>query len=104
MMMLMLALLCVFASCNKNNPPEHTHSYGEWKIIKAATCNTIGSRERFCPCGRDVLEYKNGSRFERPHIKYLVDTTEKIIFQARGTHTFWFEGDTARESEMPTDC
>ena len=64
-------------------------------------CNPMAA---YWPCGREVLEYKNGSRFERPHIKYLVDTTEQMIFQAKGTHTFWFEGKVARQSEIPTDC
>lgn len=45
----------------------------------------------YWPCGRTVLEYKNGTRFTRPHIKFLVDTTEQIVFQAYGSYTMWFD-------------
>ena len=45
----------------------------------------------YWPCGKEVLEYKNGSRFQRPHIKYLVETTEQMIYQPDGNHTFVFE-------------
>ena len=29
----------------------HTHSYGGWTTIKAATCASTGVQERFCSCG-----------------------------------------------------
>ena len=29
----------------------HTHSFDEWKIVKAATCTTEGVKERYCSCG-----------------------------------------------------
>ncbi len=48
-------------------------------------------RIAYWPCGKEVLEYKNGSRFQRPHIKYLVDTTEQMIYQPDGNHTFFFK-------------
>lgn len=57
---LILALVCVFASCDNNSDdgtpnaskdPTHTHSYGEWKIEKAATCTTEGTKGRYCTCG-----------------------------------------------------
>ena len=47
-------------------------------------------RIAYWPCGKTVLEYKDGTRFNRPHIKFLVDTTEQMIYQAYGSHTFWF--------------
>ena len=55
---LMLALVCMLASCNNsdNTPstpenPTHTHAYGEWEIQKAATCTAEGSKDRYCSCG-----------------------------------------------------
>lgn len=55
---LIFALICVFVSCDSNaNTPNtsqnstHTHSYGEWVIIKSATCTAEGSKERYCSCG-----------------------------------------------------
>lgn len=47
-------------------------------------------RIAFWPAGDDVLTHKDGIRFERPHIKYLVETTEKIIYSAYGSHTIEF--------------
>ena len=53
-----------------------------------ALCNP---RIAFWPAGDEVLTYKNGIRFERPHIKYLVETTEQMIYAAYGSHTIEFE-------------
>ena len=56
---LLLALMCVLASCNDNTtntPSTHTHTFGEWKIVKEAACNTIGSRERYCSCGEKEID------------------------------------------------
>jgi hypothetical protein len=39
---------------NENNQPNatpHTHTYGEWKIVKEATCTTKGRQECYCSCG-----------------------------------------------------
>ena len=51
---IIFALVCAFVSCDSNaNTPNtsqnstHTHSYGEWAIIKSATCTTEGSKERY---------------------------------------------------------
>ena len=31
---------------------NHTHSFGAWKVTKAATCTESGTRERTCSCGQ----------------------------------------------------
>lgn len=54
---LMLTFICMFASCDNNtdgdaNNPTHSHSYGEWVIVKNATCNEEGMKERTCSCGK----------------------------------------------------
>ena len=47
----LLVLLCVLflalTSCSK----QHTHNYGEWNIIKGATCLEVGVKQRTCDCG-----------------------------------------------------
>ena len=52
---LVFLLACSFASCGNDNNndtnPSHTHAYGEWEIVKAASCTSEGSKERYCPCG-----------------------------------------------------
>ena len=52
-MMLMLTLICVLASCgdDKDEAPAHTHNFGEWETVKVATCTVEGSKERYCSCG-----------------------------------------------------
>ena len=55
-----LSLVCAFTSCGDdnnnttNNPenPTHTHSYGEWTVVKPATTTETGSEERACSCGK----------------------------------------------------
>ena len=49
---LVVVPLCVFVECE----PAHTHTYGEWTTVKAATCEETGERERACPCGEKQTE------------------------------------------------
>ena len=49
--LLMLALAFVLASCG-----GHTHAFGEWETVKAATCDEAGSKERYCDCGEKQTE------------------------------------------------
>lgn len=42
----------MFVECE----PAHTHTYGEWTTVKAATCEEAGERERTCPCGEKQTE------------------------------------------------
>jgi len=62
---LVLALVCVLVSCDNKvddgTPitPEnstHTHSYGDWKVTKSATCTEKGTKERYCSCGEKQTE------------------------------------------------
>ena len=53
---LMLTFVCILTSCksddsNNDTTTTHTHSYGEWETVKAATCTSEGSKERYCSCG-----------------------------------------------------
>ena len=34
----------------------HVHSFGEWHIVKDATCTTQGERKRSCSCGENEIE------------------------------------------------
>ncbi len=43
----MLAL--ALGACS--DPPEHTHSFGEWSVTKTATCTEEGVMTRGCTCG-----------------------------------------------------
>lgn len=47
---LMLALVCVLASCG------HEHNYGEWETTKATSCTAEGAKERYCSCGEKQTE------------------------------------------------
>ena len=45
-------LTCLtFVSCRTSKPSTHTHAFGNWTIVKAATCTEPGKRERVCSCG-----------------------------------------------------
>ena len=38
------------------NENAHMHKYGEWEIVIDATCETDGSKERYCSCGEKEEE------------------------------------------------
>ena len=44
---LCIIAVCVFASCNKKQQ-EHVHEYGEWAVVREATCESDGLKERTC--------------------------------------------------------
>jgi hypothetical protein len=61
---LMLICMITFSACdgeisqqppngeiNNNVDNTHTHSFGEWKTSKHATCIEQGKEVRYCPCG-----------------------------------------------------
>ena len=39
-----------------NTPDGHTHVYGEWKPVTAASCVKTGLNEAFCACGDRITE------------------------------------------------
>lgn len=64
------------------------HGIGDGWDELYALCNP---RIALWPAGDEVLSYKDRIRFTRPHIKYLVDTTEQMFYSAYGNHTFEFK-------------
>ena len=34
----------------QNQEDQHTHEFGEWKVVKAPTCSEDGLQERMCEC------------------------------------------------------
>lgn len=60
--MLLLTMIFSFAACSKNNSSnnetsEHIHSFGEWVIIKDATCSEKGMKMRSCSCHESETDY-----------------------------------------------
>ncbi len=54
---LLALLLCACAEQNDtSDDASHTHEYGEWTVITAATCTEDGSKERVCACGEKQTE------------------------------------------------
>lgn len=57
---------------------KHTHSWGEWSEVKAATCTEAGSKERVCECGEKDTQpipalghdYKEGEEYIQEGVKY----------------------------------
>ncbi len=55
---IMVSLCVCLIGCGNNENAEmpvkeetHTHEYGEWEVIKEATCTENGVRQRYCACG-----------------------------------------------------
>lgn len=49
-----IVILSCFVACD--GLIEHTHSFGEWDIIKPATPNEKGEKARYCTCGERQSE------------------------------------------------
>ena len=57
---------------------KHTHSWGEWSEVKAATCTEAGSKERVCECGEKDTQpipalghdYQEGDAYIQEGVKY----------------------------------
>ena len=47
---LMLSVAVILVSCT-NPSSEHEHVYGEWTVLKDATCTEPGEAECYCSCG-----------------------------------------------------
>lgn len=46
-----VALLVIIFSGGSSSEPAHTHTFGEWEIVKAATCLEAGEEKGTCSCG-----------------------------------------------------
>jgi hypothetical protein len=71
------------------------HGIGPSLYDLYAMCNP---RIAYWPCGRAVLEYKDGARLQRPHLKYLLETTDQIIYRTDESHTFFFDSKDKKEN------
>ena len=79
---LVVVLLCVFVECE----PAHTHTYGEWTTVKAATCEETGERERACPCGEKQTEAMRRAGIVAPRCTVfgmVSGMTEKLLKAAK---------------------
>ena len=86
---LILTLVCVFASCNDNKSdtpstpesPVHTHAFGKWKTIQSATCTTDGLQERYCSCGEsETNTIAGGHAWESCNCTACGETQLKMFF------------------------
>lgn len=66
------AIAIVVGGLGKNNEEVHIHSYGEWSVVKEATCETNGIKERFCNCGEKQTDtvYSQGHEFGTWNVVY----------------------------------
>ena len=53
----LIVLIALFGlvGCS-NNQGAHTHEYGDWKIVKQASCTQAGEQVRSCDCGEEEME------------------------------------------------
>ena len=98
--MLLLSLVCVLASCNdgNNDTPTHTHSYGEWETVKNPTCTTEGSKERYCSCG----EKQTANISATGHCFGEWTVTQEPTEQEKGIETRCCTCGTIETKDIPT--
>ena len=51
-LLLLIVTLGALLSCGE----QHTHSFGEWTVVKDASCTNTGLRARYCTCGEKQEE------------------------------------------------
>lgn len=49
-------LFAVAVSGCKTDTEQHVHEYGEWTVVKEATCGEDGLKEKTCSCGAKTEE------------------------------------------------
>ena len=62
---------------NRKAPVIHVHEYGEWEIIKEATCHETGIKRRYCKCGHYEEEIIEKIKHEYESIITPPTCTEK---------------------------
>ena len=50
---LLVAIVCAFASCGGKNNTPHTHEFGDWDLTVNPTCTEAGEKVRYCSCGEE---------------------------------------------------
>ena len=51
-----LGMLFAAAASGCETQTSHVHEYGEWTVVKAATCGEDGIKEKICSCGEKTAE------------------------------------------------
>ena len=54
-----LGILFAVAASGCETKTAHVHEYGEWTVVKAATCGEDGIKEKICSCGEKTEEAMN---------------------------------------------
>ncbi len=79
----------------KESETEHTHTRGEWKVVKEATCSEEGIEEEICPdCNEKLDERKIPTT---PH--KWVDVTE-VVHHDAVTEERWVQDREAYDEEV----
>lgn len=68
---ILLVLIMSLVSCFNPGDNSHVHSFGEWTVVKSASCEENGIRERYCDCGEKQSEelYAVGHTFGEWRVK-----------------------------------
>ena len=51
-----LGILFAVAASGCETKTAHVHEYGEWTVVKEATCGEDGIKEKICSCGEKTEE------------------------------------------------
>ncbi len=84
---LCIIAVCVFASCNKK-PQEHVHEYGEWAVVREATCESDGLKERACN-GCDQTEQETIAALGHSYGEWVTEVTATCTTAGKKGHYEW---------------
>lgn len=75
-MLILVLVASVLVACGKKDTPDYldipsdsipstpahaVHAYGEWQVIRPATCTATGLKKRTCECGKEETEEINAT-------------------------------------------
>ena len=78
MAFLVVASCMLFVACES----QHTHSFGEWKVMQEANCTEEGTEHRVCECGEEETRSIaiNGEHdFTYGFCQYCQESTEEVM-------------------------
>ena len=83
-----------------DNPPAHTHAFGEWETVTAATCIAAGEQKRVCSCGETETE-AIAATGEHSYGNGAITTNPSCTGEGVMTYTCTVCGDTRTEPIPP---
>lgn len=95
----MICFLITTAAMIVLNACTHTHQWGEWTVVREATCTSKGRLERYCECGEKDLD--RVPTLEHTHGDWIIDKEATLIECGKKHQVCSVCNTTINEEEIP---